>query len=157
MANIVKTQAPTPTPTTDPFRMMRDLLRWDPFRAMAPTFSTVEGMWNPSFEVRENGDGFLFKADLPGLEATDVEVTLAGNRLQIAGKREAEKETKEDTVYVYERSYGDFSRTFTLPEGADLEHIKSEMKHGVLTVVVPKKAMVKPTKIAIKTADAPKS
>lgn len=157
MTNIVKTQTPPTVAATDPFRMMREMLRWDPFRTMAPSFTALEGVWNPSFEVRESGDSFLFKADLPGLRAEDVEVTLAGHRLQVAGKREAEKETKDDTVYVYERSYGDFCRTFTLPEGADLEHIKSEMKDGVLTVVVPKKAMARPTKIAIATADAPKS
>jgi HSP20 family protein len=152
MANITKSNGPQPTTEIEPFRMMRDMIRaWDPFRAMMPTFSTLEPTWNPSFEVRENGDAFLFKADLPGIQAADIDVSLTGNRLNITGKREAEKETKEDTVYVYERSYGSFARSFTLPDGVDAEHVKSELKDGVLTVAVPKKAAAKPQKIAIAT------
>jgi HSP20 family protein len=157
MANITKTNGPQPSTEIEPFRTMRDMMRWDPFRAwdpfrtMMPTFSTLETAWNPSFEVRENGDAFLFKADLPGIKSDDVDVSLSGNRLNITGKREAEKETKDETVYVYERSYGSFARSFTLPEGIDADHIKSELKDGVLTIAVPKKAAAKPQKIAIST------
>jgi HSP20 family protein len=151
MSNIVKTNGGQLAPEIDPFRVMRELLRWDPFRAMTPAFSPLETVWTPSFEVRENGDSFRFEADLPGMKPENVEVSLTDNRLQISGKREEEKETKEDTYYVRERSYGEFSRTFTLPDGADAEHIRSAMKDGVLTVVVPKKATAKPKKIDIAT------
>lgn len=153
MANITKGNGPqTPTTTEiDPFRMMRDLMRWDPFRTMMPTLTMLETTWNPSFEVRENGDSFVFKADVPGIKADEIDVSLSGNRLNISGKREAEKETKDETVYVYERSYGSFARSFTLPDGIDAQHVKSELKDGVLTVAVPKKATAKPQKIAIAT------
>lgn len=151
MANIVKTESGQTALETDPFRMMREMLRWDPFRTMVPSFSAFEAPWMPSFEVRENGDSFRFEADLPGMKPEHVEVSLTGNRLYISGKREEDKETKQDTYYLRERSYGEFSRTFTLPEGFDGEHIRSAMKDGVLTVVVPKKAAAQPKKIAVAT------
>jgi HSP20 family protein len=134
----------------DPFKSMREWLRWDPFRTIAPTMA-FEREWMPSFEIRENGDSYLFRADLPGLKESDLAVSLTANRLQISGKREAEKETKDETVYLYERSFGSFTRSFTLPDGIDAEHAKSELKDGVLTVVVPKLAAAKPRKIEVKT------
>jgi len=156
MANIVKTNGGQTAIETDPFRMMREMLRWDPFQTMAPRFAAFEAVWNPSFEVRENGESYRFEADLPGIKPENVEVSLTGNRLLITGKREEEKETKDDTYYVRERSYGEFSRSFTLPDGIDSEHVRSAIKDGVLTVVVPKKAAAKPKKITVAT-EAPKS
>ena len=152
MADIVK-KTPGQMAEWDPFRMMRDLLRWDPFREMAPAFPTSSG-WQavsyvPSFDVTENKDAYMFKADVPGVKPADLEITTAGNRLQISGKRDSEHETKTDTVYTYERQYGNFTRTFTLPDGADLETAKSELKDGVLTLVIPKKAHAQAKKIAI--------
>ena len=93
----------------------------------------------------------MFKADVPGIKTEDLEISTAGNRLQITGKRDAEHETKTDTVYTFERQYGSFTRTFTLPDGADLEHAKSELKDGVLTLVIPKKPNAQARKIAIST------
>ncbi len=130
---------------------MRELMRWDPFRAMAPALS-FERECMPSFEVRETPEQYLFQADVPGMKQDDVQVSLTGNRLQIAGKREAEKETKDETVYLYERSYGSFSRSFTLPDGIDAAHTKSELKDGVLTIAVPKLPAAKPQKIEVKTS-----
>jgi HSP20 family protein len=156
MSNIVKSHEPQFPTELDPFQVMREMLRWDPFRTLTPSFGAIERAWTPSFEVRENSDAFLFKADLPGIKAEEIDISLTGNRLQIAGKREAEKETKEDKVYLYERSYGEFRRTFTLPDAIDGEHIRSEMKEGVLTIVVPKKAVAKPKKITV-TGELPKS
>jgi HSP20 family protein len=139
----------------DPFRAMREWMRWDPFREMAPVFPRFfEREWMPAFEVRENKDGYVFKADLPGIEQKDLEVSLTGNRLTISGKREHQKETKEDTFYTYEREYGTFKRAFTLPDGIDTDHVKSELKDGVLTLVVPKKPEAQPKKIPIATAGA---
>lgn len=135
----------------NPMRMMRDMLRWDPFREMTP-FGVPEleaATFSPSFEVIENKDAFLFKADLPGIKREDIEITATGNRLRISGKRDAEREYQHDTIYTYERQYGSFSRSFTLPDGADFEHAKSELKDGVLTLAVPKMAGAQTKKIAI--------
>ena len=135
-----------------PMRAMRDLLRWDPFREMAPALPSLDlAGFNPSFDVTENNDAFVFKADLPGVHEDELEISATGNRLQISGKREIGHETKNDTVYTYERQSGSFVRSFTLPDGADLEHAKSELKDGVLTLIVPKKPGAQAKKIAIST------
>lgn len=123
-----------------PLRMMRELLNWDPFREMEPFFVTRERDFMPDFEISENKDGYLFKADLPGMKESDLNISLTGNRLLISGKRESSSEQKDATYYVCECSYGEFSRAFTLPDSADTEHVKAELKDGVLSLVIPKKA-----------------
>jgi len=153
MSDIVKKSAGA-VPEWNPMRAMRDLLRWDPFREMAPFAANAAleaATFSPSFEVTENKDVYLFKADVPGVKREDLEITTNGNRVQIWGKREQESETKSDTIYAYERQYGSFSRSFTLPDGADLEHAKSELKDGVLTLAVPKKPGAQSKRIAIST------
>jgi len=149
MADIVKRNGGAMT-EWDPMRMMREMLRWDPFRQMAPAIGG-ELTFSPSFEVTENADAYLFKADLPGVNRDDIAISVSGNRIQISGKRDEEREEKEETVYTYERQYGSFMRSFTLPDNADLEHAKSELKDGVLTLAVPKKTRQQPKKIAIST------
>lgn len=152
MADIVKKNGGQMT-EWNPMRAMREMLRWDPFREMAPAFSGFPSFdemgWNPNFEVTENKDSFLFKADVPGVKKEDLDITTVGNRIQITGKRESEQESKTDTVYTYERQYGSFSRSFTLPEGADIAHAKTDLKDGVLTLVVPKLAVAQAKKIPI--------
>jgi HSP20 family protein len=136
----------------DPFQGLREWMKWDPFREMEPYLPRVtREIFNPTFEVRENKETFIFKADLPGVKAQDLEVSLTGDRLQIHGKRDAELESKEDTIYTYERCYGTFTRTFTLPAGVDVEHIVTELKDGVLTLVLPKKPNAVAKKIPIST------
>jgi len=155
MADIVKKNGGQMT-ELDPLRAMRDLLRWDPFREMAPMFPSFAALdrsaFNPSFDVTESKDAYLFKADVPGVKKEDIEIATTGNRLQISGKRDSEQETKDDTIYTYERQHGSFMRSFTLPEGADLEHAKSELKEGVLTLSIPKKPGAQAKKIAISVA-----
>lgn len=134
----------------DPFRSMRDLMRWDPF-----TFGSLGGLLEPSglspaFEVRETKDGFEFKADVPGIDSKDLDVKLTNNRLTISGKREAEKTDKGDTYYTYERSYGSFTRSFTVPEGINSDAIHADLKDGVLKISLPKKPEAKPKQVQIK-------
>jgi HSP20 family protein len=147
MANMVKKDGGQGQPQTqmtrwDPFSMMRDLLSFDPFGMFQGRGRGQEMTWNPSIEVRETDDSYVFEADVPGTKPEDLEVTLTGNRLQIAGKREQTREEGDEksTYHTWERSYGSFCRTFTMPQHADLEHIKSELKDGVLKLVVPKQA-----------------
>ena len=142
----------------DPFRLMREMMRWDPFREMAPIFAEERGgALAPAFEVKETKDAFVFKADLPGVKEKDLDVQLTGNRLTLTGKREEEQEEKTDTYFVYERSYGSFTRSFTLPEGVDAEHIRAEMKDGVLNLVLPKRPESMPKKIEVKVGEKSKS
>jgi len=151
MADIIKKNSGTME--WDPFRTMREMLRWDPFREMAPAFPAMpREAWAPNFDVTENKDAYMFKADVPGVKKEDLEISLTGNRLQISGKRDVEHEQKNDTYYTYERQFGTFTRSFTLPEGIDADHVKSELKEGVLTLVVPKKPEAQAKKIPIATA-----
>ena len=154
MADIVKRNEGQMNELT-PLRAMRDLLRWDPFREMAPMLSSLRAFdrmeWNPSFDVTENKDSYVFKADVPGVKKEDIEITATGNRLQISGKRDVEQESKSDTVYTYERQYGTFTRCFTMPDGADLEHAKSTIDNGVLTLLVPKTAAGQAKRIPVTT------
>ncbi len=159
MPNILKkneTVAPAPTPSWDPFQEMKALLAWDPFRGMR-TPSIPEGQFMPAFEVKETKEGFLFKADVPGVKEADLDVQLTGDRLVIGGKRETEHTDKQDTYYAYERSYGSFQRAFTLPQGVDIEHARAELKEGVLTVLLPRTAETMPKKIAVKSQDKVKA
>jgi HSP20 family protein len=157
MANIAvrKENAPAPVaanPTWEPFRAMRDLLNWDPFREMAPYIPPIPAGFLPNFEVKETKDAYVFRADVPGVKESDLEVTLTGNRLTINGKREAERKEQTDTYYTYERSYGDFTRSFTLPDGVDANAVFADLKDGVLTVSVKKTPEAMPKKIDVKTA-----
>jgi HSP20 family protein len=144
----------------DPWRQMRALLSWDPFREMAPfaAFEERAAGFAPAFDVKETKDSYQFKADLPGIEEKNLEVTMTGNRLTVGGKREEEKEDRSDRHYTYERSYGSFTRSFTLPDGADTDRLRASLEHGVLSITVPKKPEVQAKKIAIKTeGQTPKS
>jgi HSP20 family protein len=140
----------------EPFRLMREMLRWDPFQEMRPLWGGEVTSFLPAFEVKENKDSFVFKADVPGVKEQDIEVTNTGSRLTVSGKRESEKEEKDDTYYACERTYGSFSRSFTLPEQADASHIKAEMKNGELTIVVPKTSAAVAKKVPISLGDKPK-
>jgi HSP20 family protein len=134
----------------DPVRLMRDMLRWDPFREVEAVLGPgdVRG-FAPTFEVTETKDAYLFRADLPGVHEKDLEISLTGTRLAISGHREQEKHEQSDTFYASERAYGSFTRSFTLPEGVDGENVSADLKNGVLTLSVPKKPEVQPKKIAI--------
>lgn len=149
---------PTPRREWEPFRMMRDLIGWDPFREITPMWPAFEREeFAPAFDVKESKDSYVFKADLPGVEEKDLEVSLTGNRLSISGKRESEVEEKNENYYSCERSFGSFLRSFTLPDQSDLEHVRSELRQGVLTIVVPKKPGTESRKIEVRSAEKAKS
>lgn len=140
----------------DPLRAMREMFRWDPFREMSPLVPAFDRMvFNPSFDVTETKDAYEFRADVPGVKQDEIEISATGNRLTISGKRESEQESKTENAYAYERQFGSFSRSFMLPDAADVDHSRSNLENGVLTLIVPKKAVVQAKKIAISTA--PKS
>jgi len=86
----------------------------------------------------------------PGVREEDLDISLTGNRLTVSGKREEEHREEDDRYYAYERSYGSFSRSFTLPEGGDVDHARADLSNGVLTVTLPKRPEVQPKKIEVK-------
>lgn len=139
----------------EPMRRFRELMDWDPFLEMAPLWREEPNALGfvPDFEVKETKDQYLFKADVPGVKEQDLDISLTGSRITITGKREEEKEETTDAYYACERSYGSFSRSFTLPEGADLEHVQAELRSGVLTVAVPKRPEIQSKKVAVTVAE----
>jgi HSP20 family protein len=151
--NAPKVQTPVrATPTWEPLRTMRELLRWDPFGEMAPAWPSTEiQAFMPSFEVKETQNAFVFTADLPGIEEKNLDVKLTNNRLTISGKRESEKTEQNETYYTSERSYGSFTRAFTLPEGFDGDKVSAELQKGVLMVTIPKKPEAQPKKVNVTT------
>lgn len=101
--------------------------------------------------MKETPEGYVFKADVPGVKESDLNLSLTGNRLTVSGRRDAEKEEKNDTFYAFERSFGSFTRSFTLPVEIDPNGARAEMKDGVLTVFVPRTPASLPKKIAVKS------
>ena len=105
--------------------------------------------WHPAIDIRENETGFVVVADLPGMTAEDVKISVKENVLMITGEKKQEEKTEESTYYRIERSYGSFERSFRLPSKIDTEKITAEYKNGVLTVTLPKVEEVKPKEITV--------
>jgi HSP20 family protein len=106
--------------------------------------------WFPAVDIREEEGVLTFVADLPGLERDDVEVTLENNVLTIKGERRSEAEEKRDTYHRVERTYGAFTRSFTLPRGVDAAKADAKFANGVLTLTVPRTEAAMPHKISIR-------
>jgi HSP20 family protein len=153
MSNVVRRNQ-----ENDPFlALTRDWLTpsrwrslWEPFADLAPLSTNQVGSYVPEFDVKERPEGFVLRADLPGVRTEDLDVQANGNRITVSGKREEEKEEKDATTYRLERSYGSFTRSFTLPEAIDSSKINAELKNGVLTLNVPKKVVQPATSVKVK-------
>jgi HSP20 family protein len=91
----------------------------------------------------------VLKAELPGLSPEDVEIRVENNTLYLKGERNFEKEVKEQNYHRVERSYGTFTRTFSLPNSVDADKVAANFKDGVLTLTMPKKEEAKPKTIKI--------
>ena len=150
--NLIRREHRTPIygPSFEPFGLVRNLMRWDPFRDIE--FPEVQSAYLPSFDVKETAQGYVFTADLPGVKQEDLEINLTGNRLTITGKREAEERKEGENFYASERSFGSFSRTFSLPEGVDANGVSAELKNGVLSLTVLKAPEIQPKKITIQAS-----
>ena len=138
----------------NPFRMMDELLRWDPYGTLERSGGGMDFL--PSFDVKETKDAYVVEADLPGVKEDHVEISLTGNVLQIAGRREQETRDEGDQWFVDERNHGQFTRSFSLPEGADAERVNADMKNGVLKINIPKRPEVQPRRISLTGAGTPK-
>jgi HSP20 family protein len=147
--NLVRreTRVPVLGAAFEPFSLMRGLMRWDPFRDEG--LQGDGATFLPSFDIKETKEGYVFTADLPGIRQEDLDINLTGSRLSISGKREAEARQEGENLFIAERSFGAFCRTFNLPEGIDAGNVKAELKDGVLKVTVPKVPEVQPRRITI--------
>jgi HSP20 family protein len=105
--------------------------------------------WSPAVDIIENGDTYVLKAELPGMNKDDVKITLEENVLTIKGEKKNEDEKKDDNVHRLERSYGLFERSFTLPGTIKVNDIDAQYKNGILTLTLPKAEEAKPKKIEV--------
>jgi len=112
----------------------------------------VASAWLPNCDVREDKDFLTITLDLPGVKPEDVKLSLENNLLTIRGERRQEAEQKDARYHRYERSYGAFERSFTLPSTVDPERIQATTDHGVLTIQLPKIERARPREIPVKTS-----
>jgi HSP20 family protein len=103
-----------------------------------PTWPKSDAGWAPRIDMGETGDSVTIKAELPGLEAKEVDVSIFGNTLTVRGEKKEEREEKDEHYHLVERAHGTFSRVVRLPAAVDVEKIKASFKNGVLTITLPK-------------------
>jgi len=108
------------------------------------------GAWSPALDVIESKDGVTVKAELPGVEAKDIAVTLEGDVLTIKGEKEQKKEDKDAREHHVERSWGAFMRSVRLPAPVDGSKVTATCKNGLITVTLPKAPGAKGTTIPVK-------
>jgi HSP20 family protein len=116
------------------------------WRADEPQATTT---WSPAVDIFETEGEIVVKAELPGMERKDIALHLEKNVLTLKGERRFEKETKDENYHRIERSYGGFSRAFSIPATVDEEKIRADYTDGVLKIVLPKKEQAKPKQIRI--------
>jgi len=139
------------TPFGDFERMRRDMDRmWDSFFE-GGTLRGEEGReWLPSLDVAETKNEIVVKAEVPGLEPKDIDISLSDGLLTIKGENRQEREEKEENYHLVERSYGSFIRSIRLPNEVRSDKINASYKNGVLKVVLPKSEEAKKKEVKIK-------
>lgn len=145
------------------------MVRFDPFRELATMQDrinrifgdaytrryddgdlTQRGDWLPPVDIFENANQeIVLKAELPGITREDIDLRVENNTLTIRGERKHDTEVKQEQYHRVERSYGSFSRSFSLPTRIDTEKVRAEFKDGVLSITLPVKAEAKPRQIEV--------
>src|SRR5512143_953108 len=144
---------------------MAMMTRWEPFRDLARLQDEMSRLfdervyrnsesvgWTPACDIYEDEEGVTLRFELAGVEPKDVDVRFENGVLTLRGERKLEKEEKRENYHRIERSYGTFTRSFSLPGTIDAEKIRAESKNGVLTVLLPKKPEAKPKSIQVKVS-----
>lgn len=108
--------------------------------------------WVPPVDITEQADAIRIMAELPGVSPDNVKISVESNVLTINGTKEQMSEEKTERVHRYERTYGSFERTFTLPGTVDPAGIRANYDNGVLTVTLPKVEKAKPRQIQVEVA-----
>ena len=139
----------------DPFRNFEDRMKrffgegFDPFKKLAEENWSL-ATWSPTCDIYETDNEIVVKAELPEVKKEDVNVSIENNILTIRGERNLSEETKRENYHRLERSYGEFSRSFTLPSFVDGGKVNAEFKDGMLRVTMPKREEAKPKQIEVK-------
>ncbi len=99
----------------------------------------AQNSWFPEVDIKEDGKSILIHADLPGIKKEDIHVSFQDGILTFQGERKFEEEKKKENYYRFERHYGKFARSFSLPNTVDPEKVKANMKDGVLEIAISKR------------------
>ena len=143
--------------TYDPFRELRSL-QDEVNRVFSSSMNRSgetglgRGAWNPSVDIFENKDQIVLEAELPGISPDDVNISIENNVLTIHGERNFEKKDESDNFHRVERSYGSFTRSFTLPPTVSSENVNANFDNGVLRLELAKREEAKPRRIEIKAS-----
>jgi HSP20 family protein len=152
---------------------MNGLTKWDPFKDWDPFRELSEfqnrlgswfgrspaqkgqesgtiSQWSPAVDIIEDDKEFLIKAELPDVKKDDVHVTVENGVITISGERKFESEVKHKRYHRVERSYGNFTRSFSLPDGSDSSKVRAEFKDGVLQVHLQKSETARQKHIEVK-------
>jgi HSP20 family protein len=113
------------------------------------TPDVASAAWVPAVDIFEEPDFLRIVAEIPGVKPEDMKISVEGNVLTIHGKKEQVAEEKAEKVHRYERTYGEFERSFTLPATVNAEAIKASYEHGVLTLALPKLEKAKARQIKV--------
>jgi HSP20 family protein len=149
---------------------MRTLSQFEPFRGASTLQEQINRVfnnvlergteesnltsWAPAVDIFETEHELVVKADLPDIDAKDLDIRVENNILSIRGERKFEKKVSEDKYLRVERAYGSFSRSFSLANTVNSEAIKADYSNGVLTLTVPKREEAKPKQIKINVGAA---
>jgi HSP20 family protein len=141
------------------------LNRWEPFRGAATLQEQVNRLfgnvlehsgeesnltsWAPAVDIYETAHELVVKADLPEVDAKELDIRVENNLLTIRGERKFEKKVSEDHYLRVERAYGSFSRSFSLANTVDADAIKADYQNGALTLTIPKREEAKPKQIKV--------
>ena len=146
---------------------MNTLTQWNPFREMEDIQGRLSNWlsqgrpgngekdalsmsdWTPLVDVSEDEKEYLIKAELPEVKKEDVKVSVDNGMLTLSGERKFEKEEKGKKYHRVERAYGSFTRSFSLPDGADTQKITADFKDGLLHVHLPKSEAAKRKSISV--------
>lgn len=141
------------------------ITKYDPFAELADfpkLFDTFSRMleptgrpWVPPVDILENDNELVLRADVPGVDLTDVDIHIENGTLTLKGERKFEpvEEGQNRGYHRIERSYGSFARYFTLPDTVDADKVKADYKNGVLSIRLPKKEVAKPKTIKVEVSN----
>ena len=151
--------------------MARDLIKWSGFPSISSLQNEMNrmfdrffkgwdlselgaetGAWLPPIDLAETNDKVVVKAEIPGIDPKEIDISIQGDTLSVKGEKKEEKEEKGGNYYRMERRYGSFSRSIDLPSSVDTNKVSAEYKNGVLEITLQKKEEVKPKQINVKVS-----
>jgi len=108
-----------------------------------------EGVWQPPVDIYEDDQSVVIKAEVPDVDQKDIEVRIENNTLTLKGERKHSSEIKKENYYRVERYFGQFQRSFSLPQSIDQDKVEATCEKGILTITLPKREEVKPKQISV--------